>query len=153
MEKSLDVRIIELPPAQVAAAVALGPAPEARAIQKLCAWAEEHDLLGNHQGRVFGFNNPDPAPGTSEYGYEVWMVVAPGVQPGDEVTLKTFSGGLYAVTRCTGVENITSTWQALVDWLKSSPYQMGGHRWLEEHLDFPADAGDDFHLDLCLPVK
>ena len=26
-------------------------------------------------GRLFGYNNPDPTPGSSNYGYDVWITV------------------------------------------------------------------------------
>ena len=45
------------------------------------------------------------------------MVVGPEVESTDEVPVREFAGGLYAVARCQGVASITSTWQGLVGWL------------------------------------
>ena len=56
----------------------------------------------------------------------------PEVQADAEVQIKQFGGGLYAVTRCQGVETITDTWKQLVAWLAASPYRQAHHQWLEE---------------------
>ena len=61
----LDVRIVKLEPMRVASAHALGESPEHDAIEKLIAWAKPKGLLEDpEKHRVFGFNNPDPSPGS-----------------------------------------------------------------------------------------
>jgi hypothetical protein len=43
------------------------------------AWAEAHNLLGKPH-RLFGYNNPDPSPGSPNYGYDVWLTVDESTQ-------------------------------------------------------------------------
>ena len=99
-------------------------------------WAKSHDLpRGQH--RIFGYNNPDPSPGSPNYGYDVWLTVDESVQANGDARIIEFPGGLYAVTRI-DVKNpwddIPGTWQKLVKWMESSKYQHGRHQWLEEHI-------------------
>ena len=151
----LDVRIVKLEPMRVASAHALGEGPEEDAIKKLIAWAKPKGLLEDpEKHRVFGFNNPDPSPGSPNYGYEFWITVGPDVEPEGEITIKEFSGGLYAVTRCE-VQNpwddIPGTWKRLVAWLEDSKYRWSPHQWLEEHLG-PLESSEQFVLDLYMPI-
>jgi len=149
----LDVRIVELKPMRVASVYGFGESPESIAWAKLVAWAKPRGLLDDRkQHRIFGFNNPNPAPGSPNYGYEFWIVVGPDVEPEEAVRIHEFLGGLYAVTRCKGVENITDTWKRLVRWLADSPYKHAGHQWLEEHLHAVDAPQDEFILDLYAPI-
>jgi DNA gyrase inhibitor GyrI len=154
--KELDVRIVKLEPMRVASAHAFGPSPEPEAMNKLTAWAEPKGLLAEpEKHRVFGFNNPDPSPGSPNYGYEFWIAVGPDMEADGDLEIKEFSGGLYAVTRCEvqgdAYEIIPATWQQLVAWREDSKYQCGNHQWLEEALR-PLGSADDFVLDLYLPI-
>jgi AraC family transcriptional regulator len=121
--------------------------------KKLAAWARPKGLFDDLEShRIFGFNNPSPSAGSPNYGYEFWIQVGPEVQPEGEVTIREFQGGLYAVTRCKGVETITPTWKELVKWLADSRYKRASHQWLEEHIG-PADVGpDELTLDLYAPI-
>jgi len=150
----LAVRIVRLEPMRVASFQGFGPAPEYLAIQKLAEWAAPRGYLQDRQAhRIFGFNNPNPSQGSPNYGYELWLVVGPEVEPEAEVPIKEFAGGLYAVARCRGGETITPTWQQLVGWLANSRYGHADHQWLEEHLydPFPAPE-EDLVLDLYAPI-
>jgi AraC family transcriptional regulator len=103
--------------------------------------------------RIFGFNNPDPSPGSPNYGYEFWIVIGPEVEAEGEVKIKEIPGGLYAVTRCEvrgdAYEIIPGTWKRLAEWCEDSKYRCAFHQWLEEHI-----MGDTsvFDLDLYLPI-
>lgn len=151
----LEVRIVKLEPMRVASVYGFGESPEHQAWEKLMAWAGPKGLLDDlEQHRIFGFNNPDPSPGSPNYGYEFWIIVGSDVEPEGEVRVKGFSGGLYAVTRCQGVDNITRTWKQLVAWLNDSKYKRAGHQWLEEHLGpvgTPQDE-EELLLDLYAPI-
>jgi DNA gyrase inhibitor GyrI len=150
---TLDVRIVTLAPMRVASVLGFGPSPEAAAWEKLVAWAGPRGLLaGPDRPRIFGFNNPSPSPASPNYGYEFWIEAGPEVQPDDVVQIKEFGGGLYAVTRCQGVETITDTWKQLVAWLAASPYRQAHHQWLEEHISVDDVAPDDLILDLYAPI-
>ena len=155
----LAVRIVEVPPLRVASVHAYGPEPENAAWAKLAAWAGQGRgyLADPAQHRIFGFNNPNPSPGSPNYGYELWIVVGPDEQ-GDgqegEVRIEEFPGGLYAVVRVELItapyDQIPAGWMALNRWLEDSRYQMGRHQWLEEHIGIP--ASDRFSLDLYMPI-
>lgn len=152
----LPVRIIKLDPMRVASVHGFGQQPESEAWQKLVAWAKPQGLLdAPEKHRIFGFNNPSPAPGSPNYGYEFWMMVEADVRPEGEVEVKTFLGGLYAVTRCevrnAPGDSIPATWKQLVRWCEGSQYRSARHQWLEEHLSSP-DAPEGFVLDLYLPI-
>lgn len=150
---TLDVRIVTLDPLRVASVLGFGPSPEAVAWEKLAAWAGPRGLLaGRDRPRIFGFNNPSPSPASPNYGYEFWIVVGPDVQSDDVVQVKELDGGLYAVTRCQGVETITETWKQLVAWLAASPYRQAHHQWLEEHISGADVAPDALILDLYAPI-
>ena len=152
----LDVRIVSLPPMRVACINGFGAEPEGMAFGKMKVWAEGHNLLEKPH-RLFGYNNPDPSPGSPNYGYDVWMSVDDSVQAEGEARLIDFPGGLYAVTRIDVKEpgnEIPATWQKLVKWMENSKYHHGRHQWLEEHIGALGDMGSDqpFTLDLHLPI-
>jgi DNA gyrase inhibitor GyrI len=150
--ENLEVRLVRLEPMRVAYSLGFGPSPEGE------AW---NTLMRAH--RFFGFNNPDPSPGSPNYGYEQWMSLSEAVQPGDGVKVKDVPGGLYAVARCRGIEAIFPTWQQLVTWVEASRFQHGYSQCLEECLNpevltqalSPSEgepAYDQLLFDLYLPV-
>jgi AraC family transcriptional regulator len=156
----LEVRIVRLDPMRVASAHGFGPSPEGIAWDKLGRWIQATGLLQDGQPhRFFGFNNPDPAPGSPNYGYEQWVTVGPEAQPSGEVEAKEFGGGLYAVTRARLV-NIHETWMQFIAWLEQSPYHHAGHQWLEELISAPLFEGsveeqglENVILDLYMPIS
>lgn len=153
---NLEVRIVKLPPMRVACVNGFGDGPEGMAFEKMKAWAEAHKLIGKPH-RLFGYNNPDPSPGSPNYGYDVWITVDESVQVDGEARMIEFPGGLYAVTRIdvkNPWEDIPSTWQKLVKWMETSKYHHGRHQWLEEHIGSLDEMGGDqpFTLDLHLPI-
>ena len=150
----LDVRIVNLPPLHVASAAAFSSSPESEAWQKLKTWASANGLLKQPDHRIFGFNNPSPSAGSPNYGYEFWITVGPEVQADDEIKIKDFPGGRYAVAHCKVNDpgsDIPNAWQMLVTWVEQSAYHAATHQWLEEHF-VPGDNERDFELDLYLPV-
>jgi DNA gyrase inhibitor GyrI len=151
--EDLNVRIVRLAPLRVASAYGFGSSPEELAWGILLDWAKAAGLLDiEPASRFFGFNNPNPADGTPNYGYEQWMTVAPDVTGADGVTIKAFTGGLYAVTRCEGLLTITDTWHRLATWCEGSPYVMSQHQWLEECFTPGAERIEDYIFDLYLPI-
>lgn len=151
----LDVRISELAPMRVVSFHAFGPSPELDAAAKLTAWAKPKGYLDNpEKHRIFGFNNPNPSVESPNYGYEFWIQVEPDTDPGEDITVKEFEGGLYAVTRCYSVETITATWMKLAEWVNNSKYSFGAREMLEEHVGpFPFDVSEDFTLDLYCSIR
>jgi DNA gyrase inhibitor GyrI len=149
----LSVRIVRLAPMRVASAYGFGVSPERIAWQTLLDWAKAGGLLDVAPApRFFGFNNPNPAPDSPDYGYEQWMTVGPDVAEGAGVTFKEFAGGLYAVTRCENLLTITDTWHRLATWCEGSPYVMGLHQWLEECYTPDVARLEDYVFDLYLPI-
>jgi DNA gyrase inhibitor GyrI len=152
----LEVRIVELQPMRVASAWGFGKEPEGIAFSKLNKWARPKGFLDDPQKhRIFGFNNPDPSPGSPNYGYEVWIEVGPEVEPEGDIRIVSFRGGLYAVTRCEvpkgDFEVIGATWKQLVTWREDSKYKYGPYQWLEQSI-VTDNPGLEFILDLFMPI-
>ncbi|MFN2225736.1 MAG: GyrI-like domain-containing protein [Anaerolineae bacterium] len=150
----LDVRIVDMGPMRVASAHGFGASPEDEAWRKILAFALARGIDPG-EVRFFGFNNPNPSPGSPNYGYEQWMTVGPEVEGTDEVVIKEIPARRYAVTRFTGLENIGRVWQALVLWFEDSPYRKPAH-WcecLEEQLHGgPEGPPETWVFDLYLPI-
>jgi len=152
--EEVSVRIVNLEPFKVISFHGFGNSPEMAAWEKAKSWLDSTQLLKDGKmHRFFGFNNPDPSPGSPNYGYDVWIVVDDRYQPGKDETLLDFKGGLYAVTGCKGVEAIGPTWQRFVKWRETSPYHFAhDHQWLEEHFN-PFAPLDEILLDLYMPIR
>jgi DNA gyrase inhibitor GyrI len=151
----LKVRIVRLEPMRVASAHGFGPNPEEIAWGKILAFAEAKGLLDEPGGpRYFGFNNPNPSPGSPNYGYEQWVTVGPDVEGEGEVVIKEIPSRLYAVARCEGLDVIGQVWGQLVTWLEDSPYTKPPHyhQGLEELLVPPDVPYEEYVFDLYLPI-
>jgi len=147
----LPVRIVELEPMLIASAYGFGEEPEMQAWDTLLDWARSKGMiLRDH--RFFGFNNPNPSPGSPNYGYEQWMTINPEEESADGIEIKEFSGGLYAVTRCEGLLHISEIWKQLAIWREESKYQEAAHQWLEECFTPEATQLEDFVFDLYAPI-
>ncbi len=149
----LKVKIVQLDRMRVISTYGFGPEPEGIAWEKLLSWAKEKGLnLSEH--RFFGFNNPNPSPGSPNYGYEQWMTVGTDVEPEGDLRVQDFEGGLFAVARCEGVENIGRTWKELVHWHEDSKYKKPNNWFLcLEECVSPADGPiEELVLDLYLPI-
>lgn len=150
----LSVRMVTLPAYQIVCFHGFGQSPELTAISKAKTWLAESKLLEDGKPhRIFGFNNPDPSPGSPNYGYDIWITVEDPVDPGSEGKLMPYDGGLYAVTRCIGAEAIGPTWKKFIQWREKSPYRYApDHQWLEEHFNWD-DPFEKITLDLYMPVR
>lgn len=150
----LEVRIVYLEPMLVAAAHGFGNNPESDAFRKIEKFATTHNLLDEGKlAGTFGFNNPNPSPGSPNYGYEVWLPVSGDFTIEDDVQIKEVPGGLYAVTRFHGLQNIGDTWQQLVRWQEGSRYKYGSHQWLEHLLTPSGTPVEAYIFDLYLPIS
>ena len=142
-----------LEPMRVASYRAVSASPELEAWDKLLEWAGSHDLLGpDRPYRMFGFDNPTPSKEKAVYGYEVWITVEDDISGSDDITVKTFPGGLYAVTGTT-IGDIKDAWNHFNTWLKISKYKSGKHQCLEEHLAPLQKPDQATPLDLYLPLS
>lgn len=155
---TFDVQITTISPMRVASAYGFGEQPELQAWEKMIAYAQPKGFLDDPAShRIFGFNNPDPSPGSPHYGYELWIQVGPDVQPEGEIRILDCDGGLYAVLRCEvkggNFDLIGQTWKELVAWREDSRYEHGAHQWLEEAIQFDKLDQGEITLDLFLPLS
>ena len=148
----IEVRILTLEPMKVASASGFGEQPEYIAWDKLLNWAKRQGIENLESHRFFGFNDPNPSPGSPNYGYEQWITVSPEAEGGDDIEIKDFPGGLYAVTRCEGLQNISEDWKKLATWREDSKYKAAHHQWLEECFTPLAERLEDFVFDLYAPI-
>ena len=120
----LSVRIVELQPMLVASGLGFGPSPEPLAWKKVIDFMKSQGWLDDMKShRFFGFNNPNPSPGSPNYGYEQWVTVDKGTTAPGDIEIKEFAGGMYAVTQCEGIPLISETWGKLVAWQEDSQYK------------------------------
>jgi DNA gyrase inhibitor GyrI len=150
----IDVRIVHLERMLMASSYGFGSSPELIAHQKMADFLKSKGMLEGYGSRYrhFGFNNPDPTPGSPNYGYEVLVTVGPEVEPDGDIRIIDFPGGLYAVTRLVGVEKIGETWGELMKWRERSAYKEAHHQYLE-NLFKPMESNfDKFIFDLYLPI-
>ncbi|MDF1538514.1 MAG: effector binding domain-containing protein [Candidatus Thorarchaeota archaeon] len=158
-----EVRIVKLKPMKVASVRVISNNPENDAWAQMLAWAEPKGLLEDSKKHpVFGFNNPNPVPGKSEYGYEFWMQIYEDMELDEGMKIKEIKGASYAVITCNLTEELESeffkekgyleSWKKLVDWVKASRYSMAKGHCLELAHD-PSGASGDFMLDLYQPIE
>ena len=151
----LQVRIVRLEPMRVASAQGFGEHPEAVAWDQILSFARAKGLMEDLSAhRFFGFNTPNPSPGSPNYGYTQWMTVGPDVEAEGEVEIKEVPSGLYAVTRCKGLDTIGEDWKRLVTWFADSAYKKPANFYecLEELLTPPDAAYEEYVFDLYLPI-
>ncbi len=87
----IDVRVVTLPPMRFICFNGFGPSPEGQAFDKASAWMKANGIWENRkEHRFFGYNNPDPSPGSPNYGYDVWVSVDQTVKPDGEGRLIEF---------------------------------------------------------------
>ncbi len=153
----LNVRVVRLEPIRVASFRVVSKTPERDAWEKLQAWASKKNILDDPTHPVFGFNNPNPSPGSEEYGYEFWIGVDRDSISESEVEMKDFAGGLYAVTTCRLVGDpegsVPLIWKRLWEWAQShNKYRWRRTHELEQCVN-PHAVESDLTLDLFLPIE
>lgn len=148
------VKIQDLPPMRVASFIGFGNSPELPSLNKMIAWAKPKGLLDSpNLPRIFGFNNPDPSPGSPNYGYETWLVIPPDMVVDDDTIVKEIPAMKCATLHCPSVEVIMQHWHHLVTWVETSPYRTVGERCLEETFFKGFEPPTLDHFLLWLPVK
>lgn len=159
----MEIRIVYLPPATVAASQYVGENPEDNAGEKLRDFIKSVNLPEiKPDFRVYGFNNPSPQEGQEHYGYEFWVTIPDDMKVSESLEKRKFAGGLYAA-HCIKMGDFHE-WRTFYDHMKKSdeydidcrePYGMGGT--LEEHINaysyYTGAVNEYVQLDLLIPIK
>ncbi len=150
------VRIVKLPQMRVAFTHVISETPENDASSALQAWAKVKGIFDDTSRHFFfGYNNPPPSPGKKAYGYECLITIAKCIEPAGDVKVKNIPGGLYAVIRCRGVENLPTTWEFLMEWSdKNGKYNFDEENepGLEEVLNPLEQDVNELMFDCYLPI-
>jgi DNA-binding transcriptional MerR regulator/DNA gyrase inhibitor GyrI len=143
------IRIINLPPMQVAVCNIISDSPEEEALNKVLGWSESEGLMGT--ARIFGTNTTTYTPGCAEYGWAACITIPEHITLPDYLEGKHLPGGLYAMVASTN--EIYDSWQTLIKNLEQSKEYKSDHSdrpCLEEHIQKGDSAG--FYLNLLEPV-
>lgn len=159
----MDIRILYLPPATVAACHYMGDNPEENAEKILTRFIKESNLTAlKPDFRMYGFNNPSPTKEMEQYGYEFFVTIPEDLKVEAPLMKKEFAGGLYAA-HCIKMgdfhewesfsERIKASKEYEIDWRE--PHGMGGC--MEEHINayslYHGDVSEFIQLDLLIPIK
>jgi DNA-binding transcriptional MerR regulator len=167
LSKLSDVRIVYLPPSDVAAAHHIGDDPEDHAYAIMDKFVRDSGLLKLRPDlRHYGFNHPNPSDETGFHGYEIWVTIPEGMDVPPPLTKKHFEGGLYAA-HMIAMGNFNE-WEWLLEWVNGNDkYEFAGDMrdqehmcgLLEEHLNYVSHVSSDntepadMQLDLLMPVR
>jgi len=159
-----NVRIIYLPPSEVAAYQYIGDEPERNVGQIIDNFVRKSSLLKcKPDVRHYGFNAPDPDE-TGFHGYEMWVTIPADMEVPAPLIKKHFVGGLYGAHMI--MMGDFDEWQRLFQWAgDSEKFEYRGdtskgnenmHGLLEEHLNYfsrVTSSNNHNQLDLLIPIK
>jgi len=160
----IEVRLESLESTPAAYVHAGGDNPEEDASAAISAWGIPRGLYDRgSSSRLFG-RNTYPTDKPEPHGYEFFLTLdrPAGEDPGIGIEIREIPGGLYAVLRITGLENIGKAWTQLFEWVEASEHQHVGWRredkgWVggfEEHLNFSeALPPSEWVFDLWVRLK
>ena len=126
MSNKIEVRIKRLDAMRAVFFHSLSNTPEEDAWNRAKSWAEKKGLLQvNSSTRIFGRNiypteNPEP------HGYGIYITVPPKIKEESEILVRSIPGGLYAVVKCEGLEEMSFKWPDLWKWVENSEHQYIG---------------------------
>lgn len=147
------IKIVTLVPFKAVSFHGFGETPEDLAHQAANQWIKKHNLFEEDKFRHFGFNNPNPSPGSPNYGYEIWIAPNQEFTPDPQDKLIDFEGGLYATAYCPKLDVIGQVWQELVNWRDANGYFYATHQWLEQlHTPWQKNR-TNYDFTLYLPIK
>jgi len=118
-----EVRIERLVSRQAAYIHASGDSPEEEALTKIIVWAKTKNIAHNRGIHLMGRNTyptekPDP------HGYEYYLTLnEPIFKDEEEIKMKNFPGGLFAVLRFKNLFDMQASWISLMKWVKENNYQ------------------------------
>jgi hypothetical protein len=132
-----EIHVGELPPLRVVSCREISATPEEDVSRQISEWMAEQKLPPL---RTFGFDvevAPEQA-AAGLRGYELWAAAPPGVELGEEMQMRDFRGGLYAVMTIFDAfddpfARIPAGWEHLHNWVTASrQYEGAEHQMLEE---------------------
>jgi DNA gyrase inhibitor GyrI len=153
-----EIKLVTLSDMRVISFHGFGKSPEDIAWHNLRTWLQENGYQAMVKTqRFFGFNHPNPSPGSDNYGYEQWMTLPVDYSPREGEIIKTLAGGLYAVGgfRDATPQAFGRAWQAVNDWRVDSEYIYDESRqWLEELLTTESvlEELQSLDFDCLMPV-
>lgn len=131
---------------------AMGEAPEDQAFHELMEWAKPAGILAQLADHpIYGFNNPPPQPGFSDYGYEFWVRIESDFELPEHIDERNFPGGLFAVTTIHGFPN-SDAWMEHWQEVEEAGYKLRRAHELERLQD-PMAKAKDMISELYLPIE
>lgn len=164
MNDKIKIRLERLKTLRATYFHALSDNPEEEAWKKAEKWASQKGLLNDKSTlRIFGRNtypteNPEP------HGYGFFLTIPPDIKVEKEILIRLIAGGLYAVARCEGLEQMGVVWPELWKWVERSEYKYIGETkgdngfelGFEEHINWYSSliekSEERFIFDLMLQL-
>lgn len=101
-------------------------APEEDAWKKVEFWAKDKGMLKKDSNtRIFG-RNTYPTTEPEPHGYGYYITIPPNAEITNNLSVNIIPGGLYAVSRCVGIEELGEKWAGLWKWVNESKYKYIG---------------------------
>ncbi|NRF72035.1 AraC family transcriptional regulator [Aquincola sp. S2] len=154
---SMDVRLIDLPPARIAYLRYTGPYGPALGEfwgRTFMPWVAEHGLAGR---TMYGISLDDPSvTPPSECRCDTGVEVDDNFRAPGDAHVTTLPGGRYAALHFEGTgAEIGAAWRAIFgQWLPDSGYQVDNRPCFERYLpeQMASAPGQRFVCDICIPV-
>lgn len=143
-----------LMPMRVVSFQAISNTPENDAMHKLREWAEPRGLFADPEAHpIYGFNNPNPQPGKSEYGYEFWIKVDADFKE-EGVKVVDVPEYFCMVSRCyvkDAYKDIPDTWKKMLKLIKEKDYKFSTHCGIEKIVS--SSDSEQWILDIYIPLE
>jgi AraC family transcriptional regulator len=155
-ETTMEVNVIDLPPARVAYRRHIGPYGPAIGefwARTMLPWLLAHGLGG---ATCYGIGHDDPSvTPPDKCRYDACVEIPEGFEPGGQFSIAHLPGGRYAVTRYTGKpRDIGPVWNRLMkEWLPSSGLQCDERPCFERYEGLATQTDGSFTCDICIPVR
>jgi DNA gyrase inhibitor GyrI len=158
--REMDIRIEKLAAMPTLYVHSAADEPEQDAMNRILAYAKTNGLTEKAGVRLFGRNTyPDKQ---ESHGYELYLTVDEKTQLYTDIETGIIPGGVYAVLRFKGLDNIGFAWKKLWEWIEKSGrehlgWQKGVHGWVggfEEQVNWQqAKPPTEWVFDLWVPLK
>lgn len=123
---SENIRLKRIKSMRAAYFHAFSETPEDDAWKKTETWAKEKGLLNkDSKTRIFG-RNIYPTEKPEPHGYGYFIIITPDITIEKGISRRIIPGGLYAVVRCEGFEEMGEIWASLWKWVNESEHEYIG---------------------------